>query len=49
MYNKKLNTRFIMVQDILSLVLVVLSIVFFFVYRMRQYKMAKILNGRNGG
>lgn len=46
-YNKKDNAKFILVQDILSLVLVVLSIAFFFLYRMRQYKKAKILNDRN--
>jgi hypothetical protein len=36
-----------MIQDILSLVIVVISIVFFFVYRKSQYGMAKVLNNRN--
>jgi hypothetical protein len=47
LYNKKNNTKFVMIQDILSLVVVIISIVFFFVYRKSQYGMAKVLNNRN--
>lgn len=47
LFNKKNNATFILIQDILSLVLVILSIGFFFLYRKRQYNKAKILNNRN--
>lgn len=37
----------ILIQDILSLAVIVLSVVFFFLYRKRQYNKAKVLNDRN--
>jgi len=46
-FNKKSNPKLILIQDILSLVIVVLSIAFFFLYRKRQYNKAKVLNNRN--
>ena len=46
-YNKKNNSKFILIQDILSLVVIILSVVFFFIYRKRQYNKAKVLNDRN--
>lgn len=46
-YNKKDNQKFIFIQDILSLVFVLLSVVFFFLYRKSQYSKAQLLNNKN--
>lgn len=45
--NKNDNSTFVLIHDILSLVLIVVSILFFFLYRRKQYTKAKALNDRN--
>lgn len=46
-YNKKDNQKFVFIQDILSLVFVILSVPFFFLYRKSQYSKAQLLNNKN--